>query len=84
MNKAQEKNLPPYYIFNDITLNEIIAYKPTTIEELLAIKGFGPKKCDWYGEETARNLAYELWHYCLQEQLVLQKYLMKEKEMTEV
>ena len=40
--------------------------------------------CDWYGEETARNLAYELWHYCLQEQLVLQKYLMKEKEMTEV
>ena len=40
--------------------------------------------CDWYGEETALNLAYELWHYCLQEQLVLQKYLMKEKEMTEV
>ena len=40
--------------------------------------------CDWYGEEAARNLAYELWHYCLQEQLVLQKYLMKEKEMTEV
>lgn len=51
MNKAQEKNLPPYYIFNDITLNEIITYKPTTIEELLAIKGFGPKKCDWYGED---------------------------------
>lgn len=51
MNKAQEKNLPPYYIFNDITLNEIIAYKPTTIEELLAIKGFGLKKCDWYGED---------------------------------
>lgn len=40
--------------------------------------------CDWYGEEAALNLAYELWHYCLQEQLVLQKYLMKEKEMTEV
>ena len=51
MDKAQEKNLPPYYIFNDITLNEIIAYKPTTIEELLSIKGFGPKKCDWYGED---------------------------------
>ena len=27
------------------------AYKPTTIEELLSIKGFGPKKCDWYGED---------------------------------
>ena len=51
MNKAQEKNLPPYYIFNDITLNEIVAYKPTTIEELLSIKGFRPKKCDWYGED---------------------------------
>ena len=51
MNKAQEKNLPPNYIFNDITLNEIVAYKPTTIEELLSIKGFGPKKCDWYGED---------------------------------
>ena len=51
LTKAKEKNLPPYYIFNDITLNEIVAYKPTTIEELLSIKGFGPKKCDWYGED---------------------------------
>ena len=57
MNKAQEKNLPPYYIFNDNILRYSIFlflsfnYKPTTIEELLAIKGFGPKKCDWYGED---------------------------------
>lgn len=38
---------------------------------------------NWYGEETAQKLTYELWYLCLQEQLVLQKYLMKDKEMTE-
>lgn len=39
--------------------------------------------CNWYGEETAQELAYELWYRYLQELLVLQKYLMKDEEMTE-
>lgn len=39
--------------------------------------------CEWYGEETAQELVYELWYRYLQELLVLQKYLMKDEEMTE-
>lgn len=49
LTKAKEKNLPPYYVFNDETLNEIISIKPQTIDELLTVKGFGQKKCEWYG-----------------------------------
>lgn len=51
LTKAKEKNLPPYYIFNDETLNEIISIKPQTIDELLKVKGFGQKKCEWYGND---------------------------------
>lgn len=51
LTKAKEKNLPPYYIFNDETLNEIISIKPQTIDELLTVKGFGQKKCEWYGND---------------------------------
>ncbi|RHU60156.1 MAG: HRDC domain-containing protein [Coprobacillaceae bacterium] len=51
LTKAKEKNLPPYYVFNDETLNEIISIKPQTIDELLTVKGFGQKKCEWYGND---------------------------------
>lgn len=51
LTKAKEKNLPSYYIFNDETLNEIISIKPQTIDELLTVKGFGQKKCEWYGND---------------------------------
>ena len=40
-----------YYVFNDETLNEIISIKPQTIDELLTVKGFGQKKCEWYGND---------------------------------
>ena len=51
LTKAKEKNVPPYYVFNDETLNEIISIKPQTIDELLTVKGFGQKKCEWYGND---------------------------------
>ena len=51
LTKAKEKNLPPYYVLNDETLNEIISIKPQTIDELLTVKGFGQKKCEWYGND---------------------------------
>lgn len=51
LTKAKEKNLPPYYIFNDETLNEIVSIKPQTIDKLLTVKGFGQKKCEWYGND---------------------------------
>ena len=57
LTKAKEKNLPPYYVFNDETLNEIISIKPQTIDELLTVKGFGQKICEWYGTDILQIIS---------------------------
>ena len=41
---AHERGLPPYLIFNDRTLAEMAARKPSTPEEFRRIKGVGDKK----------------------------------------
>jgi ATP-dependent DNA helicase RecQ len=41
---ARERGVPPYIIFNDKTLASMAAHKPTTAEDLRAIKGVGEKK----------------------------------------
>ncbi|MEX0912515.1 MAG: ATP-dependent DNA helicase RecQ [Gemmatimonadota bacterium] len=48
---ARDSALPAYCVFNDRTLNEIAARKPTSEAELLAIKGVGPAKLDKYGSD---------------------------------
>lgn len=57
LSKANEQNIPPYYIFNDATLDQLIQLQPKTIEDLLLVKGFGPKKCESYGEEILNILS---------------------------
>jgi ATP-dependent DNA helicase RecQ len=51
MEKAKKRNVPPYTIFHDVTLREIVEKMPQTEEELLAISGIGEKKLEKYGEE---------------------------------
>ena len=41
---ARERGVPPYLVFNDRTLAAMAASKPSTLEELLEIKGVGEKK----------------------------------------
>ena len=47
---ADEQNLPPYVIFSDKTLQEMIEKQPQTNVEFLQIKGVGQNKLDKYGE----------------------------------
>ncbi|MBP1969784.1 ATP-dependent DNA helicase RecQ [Virgibacillus natechei] len=47
---ADEKNVPPYVLFSDVTLKELSRYFPVTKEDMLEIKGIGEKKYDQYGE----------------------------------
>ncbi|HEX6997954.1 MAG TPA: DNA helicase RecQ [Gammaproteobacteria bacterium] len=47
---AAEQNLPPYVIFHDATLLEMIARRPTSAAELLTVSGVGQAKLDRYGE----------------------------------
>ncbi len=49
-NMARMENNKPYFIYNNNTLDEIVATKPKTKEELLKVKGFGPVKVEKYGE----------------------------------
>jgi ATP-dependent DNA helicase RecQ len=46
---AREANKPPFIIFQDKVLKRIAASCPTTEEELVQIRGIGPRKLEQYG-----------------------------------
>jgi ATP-dependent DNA helicase RecQ len=48
---AREQGVPPYVIFHDSTLLEILNNRPATLEELAQIGGVGQAKLARYGEE---------------------------------
>lgn len=47
---AQEENKPPFMIFSDMTLHEMVHIKPQTLDELLTVPGVGQHKLAHYGE----------------------------------
>lgn len=51
LEKARERQFPPYVVFHDRTLEAVAAARPRTELDLLDISGIGPKKLDDYGEE---------------------------------
>ena len=48
---AREQGVPPYVIFHDSTLLEILNCRPSTLSELAQISGVGQAKLARYGEE---------------------------------
>ena len=46
---ADERDVPPYVIFHDKTLHEMLEYRPMSRMELLTISGVGESKLDKYG-----------------------------------
>lgn len=49
LEQSRKENIKPYFIFNNLQLEELIKYAPKDISELLKINGFGSVKCDKYG-----------------------------------
>ena len=47
---AEEAGVPPYVIFHDATLKEMLHRRPASLEEMLAIHGVGQAKLERYGE----------------------------------
>ena len=45
-----EENIPAYLVFNDATLKEMEAERPTSEEELMEINGVGQRKLEVYGD----------------------------------
>ena len=48
---AREQGVPPYVIFHDSTLMEILNQRPATLDELAGISGVGQAKLARYGDE---------------------------------
>ena len=47
---AEERNVPPYVIFGDVTLRQMAAYLPQSRESLSHISGVGAAKLEQWGE----------------------------------
>jgi len=53
---AKEAGVPPYVIFHDSTLREVIAARPSSLSALAHIEGVGETKLARYGEGLLRAL----------------------------
>ncbi len=49
MEIAREQNLPPYVVFHDKTLIDMVMIKPVNIEQLAMVHGVGQSKLEKYG-----------------------------------
>ncbi len=47
---AEQKGVPPYVIFHDTTLFDMLERRPQTLEELAEVNGVGAAKLEKYGE----------------------------------
>lgn len=53
---AREQNLPPYVIFHDKTLMDMVLMRPENIDQLALVHGVGRSKLDKYGALFLRAL----------------------------
>jgi ATP-dependent DNA helicase RecQ len=47
---ARVNGWPSYVVFADAALREVVAHRPATPEDLLALRGFGPAKVEKFGD----------------------------------
>ena len=57
--QSKYENIKPYYIFNDMQMNDLIEKNPKNEEELLQVSGFGKVKVEKYGKDILKILAGE-------------------------
>ncbi|MBR7063717.1 MAG: RecQ family ATP-dependent DNA helicase [Treponema sp.] len=57
LTEAKEQNVPPYIIFGDKTLHELVQYMPETEDELKSIYGIGESKIERYGKAILKIIA---------------------------
>lgn len=48
---ADENEVPPYVIFHDATLMEMVMYRPLSHEQFRRLNGVGQRKLDLYGDQ---------------------------------
>lgn len=55
---ADAQGVPPYVIFHDRTLRDMLARRPTTLADLLEVNGVGQAKLDRYGADFLAELVH--------------------------
>ena len=53
---ADSQGLPPYVIFHDATLREMVARRPQTLDQFASIRGVGESKVQRYGSQFIEAL----------------------------
>ena len=54
---ADDQNVPPYVIFGDKTLEELVIKKPSSMQELLSVYGIGTLKAEKFGSQLLRIIS---------------------------
>jgi ATP-dependent DNA helicase RecQ len=65
--KAEERGLPPFAVFSDVTLRDLARRRPSTPQCMLAVHGVGETKCEQYAGDVLPLIA----GYCRQHNLPL-------------
>ncbi len=73
---ADKENVPPYIVFSDATLAELVAYLPITKSDISRISGFGDVKLAKYGDAFLDAVQT----YCLRNSLSTQIHLKSAKQ----
>jgi ATP-dependent DNA helicase PIF1 len=55
--QARRQSIAPFMVAHDSALQELARIKPISVQKLLGIKGFGPKKVEQYGESIVALVA---------------------------
>jgi ATP-dependent DNA helicase RecQ len=59
--QARQQGVPPYVVFHDRTLVEVVGRRPSCLEELGQISGVGQAKLERYGPGLLQSLqAFEV------------------------
>jgi ATP-dependent DNA helicase RecQ len=74
---AVKEKVPPYIIFSDATLQELVTYLPLSIDDLLKISGFGEFKIKKYGPAFLQAIV----DYCKANKLTSQIEFKSEKRI---
>jgi ATP-dependent DNA helicase RecQ len=64
---AEERGVPPYVVFNDVTLEELARVRPGSAERLLGVRGIGSIKLKEFGEQFVSHIT----QYCAQHGLAV-------------
>lgn len=54
LNKSKKEGIPPYCVYTNRELENIINSMPKTLDELKTINGFGTVKCEKYGRDIIK------------------------------